>query len=202
MARPARPPVDDLKSEAPRLIELVRSTVPPMHPAGLPFVAGGLGVAAAGRRHPWVRARDWPPRARAPLFFRHPPRVPPNRPGVVVAPADGRIALDRLRRSAGRTQHGRHPDAPDQHLPVGARRARAARSGRRRGASAVQYRAGQFLSADLRRGQRRQRAQQHVDPHNRRGRRRRRADRRTAGPPHRLRRQGRRQAHRSARPTA
>jgi phosphatidylserine decarboxylase len=27
------------------------------------------------------------------LFFRHPPRVPPTRPGVIVAPADGRVTL-------------------------------------------------------------------------------------------------------------
>ncbi len=33
-----------------RFVELVRSTVPPVHPAGLPFIAGGLGLAAAGAR--------------------------------------------------------------------------------------------------------------------------------------------------------
>jgi phosphatidylserine decarboxylase len=93
MARRPRPPIDDLKSEAPRLVELVRSTVPPVHPAGLPFVSAGLGLAAAGRHHRWLRNTGLAAAGACALFFRHPPRVPPTRPGVVVAPADGRIAL-------------------------------------------------------------------------------------------------------------
>lgn len=92
MARPARSPDDD-RSEAQRFIELVRSTVPPLHPAGLPFVAGGLGLAAAGRNHRWLRNTGLGAAGFSALFFRHPPRVPPTRPGVVVAPADGRVTL-------------------------------------------------------------------------------------------------------------
>lgn len=92
MARPARSPDDD-RSEAQRFIELVRSTVPPLHPAGLPFVAGGLGLAAAGRNHRWLRNTGLGAAGFSALFFRHPPRVPPSRPGVVVAPADGRVTL-------------------------------------------------------------------------------------------------------------
>jgi phosphatidylserine decarboxylase len=68
-------------------------TIPPVHPAGLPFIAGGLGLAAAGRRHRWVRNTGLTAAGACALFFRHPPRVPPTRPGVVVAPADGRVTL-------------------------------------------------------------------------------------------------------------
>jgi phosphatidylserine decarboxylase len=93
MARPARPPADDNQSEIARLVDLVQSTVPPVHRAGLPFIAGGLGLAAAGRRHRWVRTTGLTAAAACALFFRHPPRVPPTRPGLVVAPADGRVTL-------------------------------------------------------------------------------------------------------------
>ena len=68
-------------------------TIPPIHRAGLPFIAGGLGVAAAGRRHRWVRNAGLSAAGACALFFRHPPRVPPTRPGLVVAPADGRVTL-------------------------------------------------------------------------------------------------------------
>jgi phosphatidylserine decarboxylase len=74
-------------------VSLVRSTVPPVHPAGLPFIAGGLGVAVAGRRHRWLRRAGLLIAGACAGFFRHPPRVPPNRPGVVVAPADGLVCL-------------------------------------------------------------------------------------------------------------
>ena len=51
MARPARPPADTPESELSRFVDLVRSTVPPMHPAGLPFVGGALGIGPyAGKR--------------------------------------------------------------------------------------------------------------------------------------------------------
>ncbi|CDQ42665.1 MULTISPECIES: phosphatidylserine decarboxylase [Mycolicibacterium] len=92
MARPARSP-DDHSSEAQRFVELVRSTVPPLHPAGLPFIAGGLGVAAAGRNRRWLRNTGLGLAGFCALFFRHPPRVPPSRPGAVVAPADGLVTL-------------------------------------------------------------------------------------------------------------
>jgi phosphatidylserine decarboxylase len=74
-------------------VSLVRSTVPPVHPAGLPFIAGALGVAVAGRRYRWLRRAGLLIAGACAGFFRHPPRVPPNRPGVVVAPADGLVCL-------------------------------------------------------------------------------------------------------------
>lgn len=64
-----------------------------MHPAGWPFVGSGLAVAALGRRHRWVRTAGLAAAAANAAFFRHPNRVPPTRPGVVVAPADGQVCL-------------------------------------------------------------------------------------------------------------
>jgi phosphatidylserine decarboxylase len=93
MARPARPSDAADQSELARLVDLVRLTVPPVHRAGLPFIAGGLGLATLGRRHRWVRNGGLTVAAACAGFFRHPPRVAPTRPGVVVAPADGRVTL-------------------------------------------------------------------------------------------------------------
>jgi phosphatidylserine decarboxylase len=64
-----------------------------MHPEGLPFVGLSLAVAAAGRRNKWLRRAGLASAAANAAFFRHPPRVPPTRPGLVVAPADGLICL-------------------------------------------------------------------------------------------------------------
>lgn len=83
----------DLKSGPARLLALVRTAVPPMHPAGLPFVGASLAVALAGRKNPWLRRAGLTAAAANAAFFRHPSRVPPTRPGLVVAPADGLICL-------------------------------------------------------------------------------------------------------------
>ena len=72
---------------------LVRTSVPPMHPAGLPFVGASLAVAAVARRNRWLRRVGLASAAANAAFFRHPPRTPPTRPGLVVAPADGLICL-------------------------------------------------------------------------------------------------------------
>jgi phosphatidylserine decarboxylase len=83
----------DLEAGPERLVALVRSSLPPMHPAGLPFVGVSLAVAALGRNHRWLRRAGLLSAGAHAAFFRHPPRVPPTRPGVVVAPADGLICL-------------------------------------------------------------------------------------------------------------
>jgi phosphatidylserine decarboxylase len=64
-----------------------------MHPQGLPFVGISLAVAAVGRRNTWLRRAGLASAAANAAFFRHPPRVPPTRPGVIVAPADGLICV-------------------------------------------------------------------------------------------------------------
>ena len=64
-----------------------------MHPAGIPFVSAGLAVAAAGRRHRWIRTAGLSAAGACALFFRHPARVPPERSGVVVSPADGQVTI-------------------------------------------------------------------------------------------------------------
>jgi phosphatidylserine decarboxylase len=74
-------------------LDLARSYVPPLHPGGFPFIAAPLGVALVGRKHKWVRRSALTLAAANAAFFRHPPRVPPSRPGVVVAAADGEITL-------------------------------------------------------------------------------------------------------------
>jgi phosphatidylserine decarboxylase len=64
-----------------------------MHPQGLPFVGISLAVAVAGRRNRWLRRAGLASAAANAAFFRHPPRVPPKRPGLIVAPADGLICV-------------------------------------------------------------------------------------------------------------
>jgi len=64
-----------------------------MHAEGLPFVGVSLAVAAAGRRNKWLRRAGLASAVANAAFFRHPPRVPPTRPGLIVAPADGLICV-------------------------------------------------------------------------------------------------------------
>ncbi|WP_028479396.1 phosphatidylserine decarboxylase [Nocardia sp. CNY236] len=93
MARRPTPPGTPERTRVAHVADLVRHTVPPLHPAGLPFVAAPLAIALVGSKRRWVRRAGLLIAAVCALFFRHPNRVPPNRPGVVVAPADGEIAL-------------------------------------------------------------------------------------------------------------
>jgi phosphatidylserine decarboxylase len=131
------------------IVELVRQTVPPMHPAGRPFVAAGV-VATILLRRLW-RPLGLPAgllTAWVAWFFREPRRVAPRRPGVVVAPADGTVAL--IQEAAPPAELGlpAEPmlrisvflsvfDVHVQRLPV---------DGEIR---TIHYRPGKFLSADL-----------------------------------------------------
>src|SRR5690625_7733579 len=90
----ARPPASDAAPSTPqRLVALLRATVPPVHPAGYPFIGAGLVLAAAGRRRRGVRSAGLLAAAACAGFFRHPDRVPPGEPDAVVAPADGTVCV-------------------------------------------------------------------------------------------------------------
>jgi phosphatidylserine decarboxylase len=78
---------------ASHLVELARQTVPPMHPAGRPFVLAGA-LATVALRRVW-RPLGLPAgllTAWCAWFFREPRRVTPRRPGIVVASADGTVS--------------------------------------------------------------------------------------------------------------
>ena len=70
----------------------IQSVLSPPHPAGRPFVAAGIVVALAG-----YFVGDWLTwigllfTVFCLYFFRDPERVMPDRPGLFVAPADGKI---------------------------------------------------------------------------------------------------------------
>jgi phosphatidylserine decarboxylase len=131
---------------------LVRSTVPPVHPAGRPFITAGLAAAlvgaAAGRRFRWLRRGGLLAAGACAAFFRHPPRVPPGRPGAVVAPADGLICVIDSAAPPAELSMG---DAPLPRVSIflsilDAHVQRAPVSGE---VVAVQHRPGRFGSADL-----------------------------------------------------
>jgi phosphatidylserine decarboxylase len=130
------------------VLELVRSTIPPVHPAGRPFIAAGLVVAFAGRNHRWLRRAGLLAAGACAGFFRHPPRVPPTRTGAIVAPADGAICVIDSAAPPAELSMGETPltrvsiflsllDAHVQRVPV---------SGE---VIAMQHRPGRFGSADL-----------------------------------------------------
>lgn len=144
----ARRPDAGTQSGPQRLAALVRSAVPPVHPAGIPFISASLVLAALGRRHRWLRRAGVAAAGANAAFFRHPPRTPPSRPGLVVSPADGLVCLvdsAPLPAELGRTAE---PvlrvsvflsllDAHVQRIPVGGE------------VLAVEHRPGRFHSADL-----------------------------------------------------
>jgi phosphatidylserine decarboxylase len=74
------------------LVMDLRSAFPPPHPAGRPFLIGCVAVIAVG-----VFVGFWLTFVGVCLglfclyFFRDPTRVPPARPGMILAPADGRV---------------------------------------------------------------------------------------------------------------
>lgn len=129
-------------------VDLVRNAFPPLHPGGLPFVAAPLAVALLGRKRPAVRRIGIASALASAAFFRHPHRIPPTRPGVVVAPADGEVALVDLAPPPAELGLGDEPrprvsiflsvlDVHVQRTPVGGT------------VKTVVHQPGQFLSADL-----------------------------------------------------
>ena len=74
------------------LIETLRLVVARPHRAGYPFISGGVALAVAGLFVGYGVA--WAGLLLTGFclyFFRDPDRVPPSRPGLVVAAADGRV---------------------------------------------------------------------------------------------------------------
>lgn len=148
MARRPTPPGTPQPTGIGHIADLVRHAIPPLHPAGLPFVLAPLGVAALGRNRKWVRRAGLTTAAACATFFRHPHRVPPNRIGVVVAPADGEVALVDNAVPPAELNLGSEPrprvsiflsvlDVHVQRSPVGGT------------VKEVVHQAGKFLSADL-----------------------------------------------------
>ncbi len=75
------------------LVDLTRETLPPMHPAGRPFVAAGAAATLLLRRlSPTAAALGAVATACCAAFFREPHRVPPQDPTLAVAPADGTVS--------------------------------------------------------------------------------------------------------------
>ncbi len=77
------------------LIASIKLVVAKPHPAGLPFIYAGIAVALVGGFFlgNWL---FWPGVAFTLFclyFFRDPDRVPPPRPNVVIAPADGCVVM-------------------------------------------------------------------------------------------------------------
>ncbi|MFT4087193.1 MAG: phosphatidylserine decarboxylase [Gordonia sp. (in: high G+C Gram-positive bacteria)] len=143
--RPARP--DDREGLA-HLVDLIRETVPPVDRRGIPFVAAPAAVALLGRKHPWIARPALAAAGASALFFRHPSRVPPTAPGLIVAPADGTVALVDEAVPLPELGLGDEPrprictflsvfDVHVQRVPVAGR------------VEAVTHTPGKFLSADL-----------------------------------------------------
>lgn len=144
----ARRPDANLQSGPQRLAALVRTSIPPVHSAGYPFIAAGLAAAALGRRHPWARGLGLAAAGANAGFFRHPPRTPPSPPGLVVSPADGLVCLIEEAAPPVELGLGTTPvprisiflslfDAHVQRIPVGGE------------VLAVEHRPGSFHSAEL-----------------------------------------------------
>jgi len=75
------------------LVDLARETLPPMHPAGRPFVAAGVTTTLLLRwLSPTAGTLGAVATACCAAFFREPHRVSPQDPGLAVAPADGTVS--------------------------------------------------------------------------------------------------------------
>lgn len=130
-------------------LEVSRQTLPPIHPAGRPFVLGGL-AATAGLR---ILSRKLSNVAglgtlATAAFFREPARVPPTRQDLVVAPADGLVCVIDEAAPPPELELGRQPRTRISVflslLDVHVQRIPAAGVVRQ-----LAYRPGKFLSADL-----------------------------------------------------
>ncbi len=75
------------------LVDLAQETLPPMHPAGRPFVAAGAAPTLLLRRlSPTASTLGALATVCCAAFFREPHRVPPQDPELALAPADGTVS--------------------------------------------------------------------------------------------------------------
>ena len=131
------------------LVALTRSVVPPMHPAGRPFVAGAAaGTFLVRRLSRRLGLLGFVLTGAIAWFFREQKRVVPSRPGLVVAAADGTVSHVAFASPPAELGLGSREmlrisvflsvfDVHVQRLPVSGMVER------------VEYRPGKFLSADL-----------------------------------------------------
>ena len=75
------------------VVDSIRLVAARPHRAGTPFIAGGVVAAVAGLvvQAPWLLVLGLLFTGFCFYFFRDPERVPPPRPGLLLAPADGRV---------------------------------------------------------------------------------------------------------------
>jgi phosphatidylserine decarboxylase len=130
------------------IAELARAHAPTLHPGGVPFVVAPLAVALVGRKHKWVRRSALTLAAANATFFRHPKRVPPSRPNVVVAAADGEVTLVDSAPPPPELGLGRNP-VPRVSIFLSVFDVHVQRSPVTGIVTQVVHQPGQFLSADL-----------------------------------------------------
>jgi phosphatidylserine decarboxylase len=76
------------------LAQSIRMVLSPPHPAGRPFIIGGVAAMVIGLFvGPWLVVVGLIFTLFCLYFFRDPERFPPSRPNLVVAGADGRVVL-------------------------------------------------------------------------------------------------------------
>ena len=74
------------------MTDTLRMVLAPPHPAGRPFILAGIAAIALGLAlGAWLSWLGVLFTGFSLYFYRDPERVPPGRPGAVLAPADGRV---------------------------------------------------------------------------------------------------------------
>ncbi|EFV13293.1 phosphatidylserine decarboxylase [Segniliparus rugosus] len=149
---PRRADASGLSGEFGPFLDLIKTTLPAPHPAGYPFILGGLGAAGLGAILPGrigrtLRSLGLTAAAACAVFFRNPPRVAPDDLSLVIAPADGRVSLVDTAPPPAELGLGDAPlprvsiflsvfDVHVQHAPVAGK------------VLAAEYRSGSFTSAE------------------------------------------------------